>query len=117
MAYKIRTEYIVENTTIDKKFNVHGDLIEESYYICNWLCRLDGPCKIKYYKNGNIKSEYYNQGSYNPPHRIDGPAIIHYNLDGLAIEQYFYIDGQKFDDELQYLVTAAKYSDGGDSSG
>lgn len=80
-------------------------LVETSYYYKDILCRLDGPAKIGYFKNGKVRyEEYYLNGQL---HREDGPAeIVYYENGSVFNEKYFQ------DDKLHRLDgPAATYYD------
>lgn len=53
--------------------------------------------KISYYKSGEIESEQHHKAGY--LHRGDGPAKIKYNEDGEIREQYYYLDGVEYEDK------------------
>lgn len=50
----------------------------------------DMKVDIEYWDNGNIKSEFYNDGN----HRTDGPAIILYYRSGIKQKEIYMVNSQ-----------------------
>lgn len=57
--------------------------------------RLDGPAIIRYYLDGQIRVEIWAQN--NMRHRLEDPAIIHYTNQGAIEERQFWVKDRKFD--------------------
>ena len=55
-----------------------------------------------YYKNGQVKSEYYRLNGL--LHREDGPAVIRYDKNGQIESQSYWINGEEIMDEFQIFV-------------
>ena len=86
----------------EKGYHKNGNVKYEKYYQYGKYHRLNGPAYIEYYKNGNKRYErYYQDGKC---HRINGPAIIYYNEEEIETEKYFYINGEEYEDELEYMI-------------
>jgi antitoxin component YwqK of YwqJK toxin-antitoxin module len=68
-------------------------LLKEEWYDKNnnWH-RENGPARILYYGNGNLKYEYYYQNGGN--HREDGPANIKYYENGSIECKVYYLNGE-----------------------
>ena len=45
-------------------------------------------------------------------HKLDGPAVILYDVAGREIEKKYYIEDQFFESELSYLTAVALYNSG-----
>lgn len=61
--------------------------------------------KIFIYKSltGEQGETHYRNGKR---HRLDGPAVIHYNENGSLLEEQYWIDGIKYEDMFLYSVAA-----------
>ena len=88
-------------------FDQYGTPITERYYAkCdksyNEYHRLDGPAYIKYNEDGLIFTQIWYVNGLR--HRTDGPAVICYNEDGTIEKESYYLDGKLIKDTLQYLL-------------
>jgi antitoxin component YwqK of YwqJK toxin-antitoxin module len=70
-----------------------GEIRSEEYYVNGQSHRMDGPAYISYYNNGQIKYEEYSIN--NQRHRVDGPAYIGYFKDGSTDCEQYWINGKQ----------------------
>lgn len=70
--------------------------------------KFNGPERIEYYPNGNIKSETW-YSKQNEKHRLDGPSYVRYYIDGSIEYEAFYIEGEKIEDPLEFYCKAGEY--------
>ena len=105
----------------------NGQIEKEEYYINGLLYRENGPSIVRYYRNGDKAEEhwsyengikkqtslYYRNGNLkcqfyfnnkNELSKLDGPAIIRYSENGSIESEEYFVNGIKYDEELQYLV-------------
>jgi antitoxin component YwqK of YwqJK toxin-antitoxin module len=69
----------------------NGNIKREGYYLNGKRYREDGPSIMEYYENGNIKEKGYHIND--KLHREDGPARIEYYLNGNIQDEQYYLNG------------------------
>ena len=110
-----------------------GQIKSEEYFLNGEYFESDSPSKIEYYSNGNVYLEIYknftnkqgkitkcfrysngnmkreeyqyecNDKMLDNFHRLDGPAIIDYDMNGKVVNEEYFINGKQYD-ELSYYV-------------
>lgn len=99
LSYELYKIYHMgEIISLIKKYYPDGISIKSIKYKSYSLnSRLDGPARIKYYENGNIRKEEYLIGGkrhgFPTPEGRNGPAIIKYNISGTISERKYYYNG------------------------
>lgn len=100
---RVRRLYIFPFIRVDiVEHEKYNDIIVETHLIRNY------KKIISFKKNGTrFKEKYYKNGKF---HKLDGPAIIHYNLDGSIKQELYYIEDILYKNELQYIIKSDSYS-------
>ena len=102
-VYKVSDEF-------EKAINFIGDKKRVAYLKNNKYNDFENCPAIEIqYSNGNKKVLHYVD---NKLHRLDGPAVILYGPAGEELEKKYYIEDQRFKDELSYLTAVSLYKAG-----
>jgi hypothetical protein len=97
--------YIIPNK------NIENNQISPSYhyYYENKKHNKNGPSDVYYFSNDHSTIEYISYNIFGKFHRIDGPAVIHFNHDGSSyISRYYFHDKLIFKDRLLKIVQTLK---------
>ena len=102
-VFKISDEF-------ERAVNYIGDKVRVAYLKNNkYNDYEDNPAIEIKYSNGDRRVLHYLN---NKLHKLDGPAVILYDVTGREVEKKYYIEDQFFESELSYLTAVALYNSG-----